>query len=80
MLTRIVVTALKDEARILGLILPYKGYKLDVDISDDQLETVQKAVDSGEVEVEGMSKAERAPDPLPDPVPAPAPLKKGKDK
>jgi hypothetical protein len=55
MLTRLNVTALKDDARILGLILA-KGAKLELDIVDGQLDAVQKAIDSGDVEVEGMAR------------------------
>lgn len=69
MTTQVKVTSLKDDVRLFGLILS-KGAQLAIDITDDQLDAVQKMVDSGDVEVEGMKKA----------APAPAPVVDKKDK
>jgi hypothetical protein len=59
------VIALKDESRILGLILS-KGAKISIDVEDERQPVLQAAVDSGDIAILGMS-------------PAPAPSeKKGK--
>lgn len=47
--------SLKDEARILGLVLPVRGVA-NIDVSDEQLPDVQAAIDRGDVSVAGMPK------------------------
>lgn len=48
------VTALKDDARVLGLVLE-NGRVIAIDVMDEQLPSVQAAIDSGDVSVAGMS-------------------------
>jgi hypothetical protein len=48
------VTALKDEARIFGLVLP-AGHKVDIDVEDGpRFQELQRAVDRGDVAIEGF--------------------------
>lgn len=68
---QIVVTGMVDESRCLGLILP-KGVTLKVDVLDEQLPSIQSAIDSGDIVVDGMA-ATAAPV-----VEDEAPKKKGK--
>lgn len=57
MLVQVKVKALKDEARVFGLVMP-KGAQVDIDLDDSQLPKVQAAVDAGDIEVAGMPKTE----------------------
>ena len=64
-LTHIHAVALKDQAKLLGLVLR-QAQEVDLDLLADQLPLVQAAVDAGEVQVVGLPAAE---------LPAPAPKK-----
>lgn len=67
---QIVVTGMIDESRCLGLILP-KGVTLKIDVLDEQLPSIQSAIDSGDIVVDGMAASAPA-------VEEDAPKKKGK--
>lgn len=53
-LKQIRAVALKDEAKLLGLVLRAQQ-QVDLDLLAEQLPLVQAAVDAGEVVVDGMS-------------------------
>lgn len=80
MLRQFAVTSLKDGARVFGLVLP-QGTKvaIDVDDSDENVGSLQAAVDMGEVKIEGFKATPGSPalDPV-EPAPPPAPKGKGK--
>jgi len=74
------VRTLRDEARVLGFVLP-KGYEFDLDITPEQAQLIQDAVDAGMIEV--LKGAEVLPTPAPAPViepPPPPKAEKGKGK
>lgn len=50
----ITATSLKDEARLIGLVLPAGGIA-QIDVSEEQVADVQAAIDRGDVSVIGMT-------------------------
>lgn len=52
----LVVLALRDEARCLGLVLS-AGASHQVDVLEEQLAHVQEAIDRGDIAVDGMPAA-----------------------
>lgn len=69
----LVAKALRDDARILGLVLG-AGVGVEIDVLEEQIADVQKAVDAGDVSVDGFAPS------VIDPVvvDSPAPKAKGK--
>lgn len=67
-LKHIHAVALRDEAKLLGLVLR-QAQEVDLDLLAEQLPLVQAAVDAGDVAVAGMTPSAAEP---------PAPAKKGK--
>lgn len=64
----LVAKALRDDARILGLVLG-AGVGVEIDVLEEQIADVQKAVDAGDVSVDGFA---------PSVIDSPAPKAKGK--
>lgn len=56
----IIATSLRDEARLIGLVLA-AGAVCTIDVDSAQLLEVQAAIDRGDVSVAGMSKTAPAP-------------------
>lgn len=61
-LTHIHAVALRDEAKLLGLVLR-QAQEVDLDLLAEQLPLVQAAVDAGDVQVVGLPASEPAPAP-----------------
>lgn len=59
MLRSIKALSLKDEARMLGLVLS-AGFSVTVDVLESQVPDVQAAIDRGDVSVEGMAATVKA--------------------
>lgn len=55
-LRSITATSLKDDARLIGLVLRV-DHVVTIDVLDEQVADVQAAIDRGDVSVAGMSAA-----------------------
>jgi hypothetical protein len=53
MLAQFHVTALKDYASVLGLVLR-NGAKVQIDVEEERLPDLQKCVDAGDVAIDGL--------------------------